>query len=63
MSSNIHSKAISKEMSQPSITKICFKITYLKFNSNFPGANELNMILYTPQQLEHNSDFDLTKDN
>ena len=28
-------------MSQPSITKICLKITCLKFHSNFPGANEL----------------------
>ena len=27
-------------MLQPLITKICFKITYLKFHSNFPGANE-----------------------
>ena len=24
-----------------SLTKICLKITYLKFHSNFPGANEL----------------------
>ena len=28
-------------MSQPSITKICLKITCLKFHSNFRGANEL----------------------
>ena len=28
-------------MPQPSITKICLKITCLKFYSNFPGANEL----------------------
>ena len=27
-------------MPQPSITKICLKITPLKFHSNFPGANE-----------------------
>ena len=33
--------AISQEMPQPSITKIHLKITYLKFHSNFPGANEL----------------------
>ena len=26
---------------QPSITEICLKITYVKFHSNFPGANEL----------------------
>ena len=30
------------EMPQPSVTKIRFKITYLKFHSNFPGVNELN---------------------
>ena len=29
-------------MRQPSITKIHLKITYMKFHSNFPGANELN---------------------
>ena len=28
-------------MPQPPITKIHLKITYLKFHSNFPGANEL----------------------
>ena len=39
--SDIHIKAISQEMPQPSIIKICLKITYLKFHSNFPGANEL----------------------
>ena len=40
-SSDIHIRAISEEMPKPSITKICLKITYLKFHSNFPGANEL----------------------
>ena len=40
-SSDIHSRAISQEMPQPSITKIRLKITYLKFHSNFSGANEL----------------------
>ena len=34
-------------MPQPSITKIRLKITYLKYHSNFPGANEL-----THKQLE-----------
>ena len=28
-------------MPQPQITEISFKITYLKFRSNLPGANEL----------------------
>ena len=40
-SSDIHIRTISHEMPQPSITKICLKITYLKFHSNFPGANVL----------------------
>ena len=40
-SNDIHIRAISQEMPQPSITKICLKITCLKFHSNFPGANEL----------------------
>ena len=40
-SSDIHIRAISQEMPQPTITKIRLKITYLKFHSNFPGANEL----------------------
>ena len=39
---HIHIRAISQEMFQPSITKIRLQITYLKFHSNFPGANELN---------------------
>ena len=37
----IHIRAISQEMSQLSMIKIRLKITYLKFNLNFPGANEL----------------------
>ena len=41
-SSDIHIRTISQEMPQPSITKICLKIKYLKFHSNSPGANELN---------------------
>ena len=42
--SDIHIRAISQEMPQPSITKIHLKITYLKFYSNFPGANELKVL-------------------
>ena len=38
---DIHIRAISQQMPQPSITKIRLKITYPKFQSNFPGANEL----------------------
>ena len=40
-SSDIHIRAISQEMPQPSITKNSLKITYLKFRSNLPGVNEL----------------------
>ena len=40
-SSDIHIRAISQEMPQPSMTKVCLKITYLKFHLIFPGANEL----------------------
>ena len=40
-SSDIHIRAISQEMPQPSVIEIRLKITYLKFNSNFLGANEL----------------------
>ena len=42
-STDIHIRAISLEMPQPAITKICLKFTYLKFDLNFPGANELMM--------------------
>ena len=38
---DIRLRAISQEMPWPSINKICLKITYLNFHSNFPGANEL----------------------
>ena len=40
---NIHIRAISQEMPQPSITKICLKITCLKFHSNFSGVSELKL--------------------
>ena len=35
-------------MPQPLITKIHLKIAYLKFRSNFPGANELRYIYNFP---------------
>ena len=49
-SSDIHIRAISHEMPQSSITKICLKITCLKFHSNFPGANELSKTCSSPGQ-------------
>ena len=42
-SSDIHIRTISLDIPQPSITEIICKIKYLKFHSNFPGANELKM--------------------
>ena len=41
-SSDIHRNTIALEISQPPITKISLKMTYLKFCLNLPGANELN---------------------
>ena len=52
-SSDIHSREISQEMPQPSITKICLKITCLKFNSKFPGANELIIHVYLLLQVRN----------
>ena len=40
-SCGFHEMAISQEMPQSSITKICLKITCQKFHTNFPGVNEL----------------------
>ena len=40
-SSDIHLRANSQEITQPSIAEIIWKIKYLKFRLNFPGANEL----------------------
>ena len=56
-----HIRTISLEMPQPSITKICLKITYLKFHSNFSGANELThcgpvMSIFNSEVLWHPAD-------
>ena len=40
-SQDIHLKASSQEILQSSISEIIWKIKYLKYHSNFPGANEL----------------------
>ena len=47
-SSVIHIRAISQEMPQPLITKICLEITYLKFHSIFPGATGANELMLLP---------------
>ena len=43
--SDIHIRAITQGMTQPSIIKIHLTITYLKFHSNFPGTHELRSSL------------------
>ena len=40
--SDVHLRAISPDMSQPSVTKISLNIIFLRFYWNLPGANELN---------------------
>ena len=44
MPHQIHLRAISRALPQPSITKISFIITYIKFHSNVPEANELTFV-------------------
>ena len=39
--SDIHTRAISQQMGQPSTNEIHLNIPYLKIQSNFPRANEL----------------------
>ena len=41
-SSDNHLRAISQEISHPSVIKISLKITCLKFHSDLPVANEIN---------------------
>ena len=41
--SDVHLRVISFEISQPSVTKIGFKIIFLRFYWNVPGANELRV--------------------
>ena len=58
---DVHLRAISLEISQPSITKISLKIIFLRFYWNLPGANELRCvsvsggypILYQTQDFLH----------
>ena len=40
-------------MPQPSVTKICLKITCLKLHSNFPGANEFTQYIYVTWTGHH----------
>ena len=47
-SSDIHLRASSQEITQPSITEIIWKIKYIKFDSNFPGDYELNVKMAPP---------------
>ena len=43
-STGIHLRAILQEIPQPSVSEISLKITYLKFCSKLPGANELREV-------------------
>ena len=54
-SSDIHLKTIALETSQPPITKISFKMTYLKFYLNLPGANELSYLCHWKRFLVNNT--------
>ena len=50
--SDIHLRAISQGILQPSITKMGFKIAYFKFHPNFPGANQVSPVeTYTSSNL------------
>ena len=40
-SSDVHLRAISREISQPPVTKISLRIIFQRFYRNLPGANEL----------------------
>ena len=62
-SSDIDIMAISQEMPQAPITKICLKIACLKFHSNFPGANELKFMKLPLQNLWQLSIFIVQKWN
>ena len=42
--SDVHLRAISLELSQPSITKISLKFIFLRFYWNIPAANELKSV-------------------
>ena len=47
-SSDVHMRAISLEISQPSVTKISLKSISLRFYWNLPWANELNVLAPSP---------------
>ena len=55
-SSDIHIRTISQKMPQPPINKYHLKITYLKFHSNFTGANELFTFIWVFHYLGRISD-------
>ena len=51
MSSDVHLRAISLDISQPSVTKISLKSIFLRFYWNLPGANELNSFLMEDNKI------------
>ena len=50
-SSDIQLRAFSLQTPQPSITKISWQISFLKFHSNLPEANELTLNVRGPSIL------------
>ena len=51
-SSDNHQKVISQKIPQPSIIKISWRITYLKFHSNLPGANDLSNLFLSDHMID-----------
>ena len=59
-SSDILLRASSQEIPQPLITEIIWKIRYLKYHSNFPGANELIVIFHNQAQNRPDGTYSVT---
>ena len=52
-SNDIHFRAISQEMRQPSISYVRLKITYIKFHLNFPGAMSQKVLRFRVHGNQH----------
>ena len=50
----------TRDIPQPSLTKIHLKITYLKFHSNFSGANELTLFLLMSSHSDNSLCYETT---
>ena len=58
-SNDIHIRAISQEMCQPSITEIHLKMTYLNIHSIFQGANELTLTCTLPTYRQQQPNYQI----